>query len=124
MMRQENDENFNSDPPRLPSDELYEYVCDVVEKRVTSVDSGETEDTLKKMEHIIQQWEDWNPQKWEPAYNMDMSYGDEVPLMYPAGSYANLAWGERGMKTPTSMRNVDASCEAEVLANRYFAKED
>lgn len=124
MMRQENDENFNSDPPCLPSDELYDYVCDVVERRVTSVDSGETEDTLKKMEHIIQQWEDWNPQKWEPAYNMDMSYGEEVPLMYPAGSYANLAWGERGMKTPTSMRNVDASCEAEVLANRYFAKED
>ena len=45
------------------------------------------------------------------------------PLMYTAGSQPNAAWGEQGMETPTSMRSVDASCEAEVLANRYTAKE-
>ena len=50
-------------------------------------------------------------------------YADPLPLMYTAGSQPNAAWGDRGMETPTSMRSVDASCEAEVLSNRYAAKE-
>ena len=74
-------------------------------------------------EDILQCWEDWNPRKWEPAKNPDRSYADPVPLMYSAGSHPNEAWGGRGIETPTSMRSVDASCEAEVLTNRYTAKE-
>ena len=67
------------------------------------------------MEHILQCWEDWNPKKWEPKKNPDWSYADPVPLIYSAGSHPNEAWDGRGIETPTSMRNVDASCEAEVL---------
>lgn len=74
-------------------------------------------------QYILQCWEDWNPRKWEPAKNPDWSYADPVPLMYSAGSHPNEAWGSRGIETPTSMRSVDASCEAEVLTNRYVPKE-
>lgn len=124
MMRLESNSDFNSDPPQPPEQALCERVCKIIENRIDDIDSDELEATLARMEYIIQCWEDWNPQKWEPERNRDWSYGNAVPLMYFAGSHRNEAWGERGIETPTSMRSVDASCEAEVLANRYIAKED
>lgn len=124
MMRLESDERFNADPPCFPDEVLIEKVRSIIENRVDDIDSEELDATLDRMEYILQCWEDWNPRKWEPAKNQDWSYADPVPLMYSAGSHPNEAWGTRGIETPTSMRNVDASCEAEVLKNRYVPKED
>jgi len=124
IMRLESDTMFNEDPPQMPETELYERIRKVIEDRIYDIDPNELDATLTQMEHIIRCWEDWNPQKWEPERNRDWSYGNAVPLMFPAGSHRNEAWGERGIETPTSMRSVDASCEAEVLSNRYIAKED
>ena len=124
MMRLESDERFNADPPCFPDEALIEKVRNIIENRVDDIDSEELDATLDRMEYILQCWEDWNPRKWEPAKNQDWSYADPVPLMYSAGSHPNEAWGTRGIETPTSMRNVDASCEAEVLKNRYVPKED
>lgn len=123
MMRLESDDRFNEDPPRFPNDGLIDKVRSVIENRVDDIDSEELDATLNRMEYILQCWEDWNPRKWEPAKNPDWSYADPVPLMYSAGSHPNEAWGSRGIETPTSMRSVDASCEAEVLTNRYVPKE-
>ncbi|MBW1995194.1 MAG: hypothetical protein JRI77_12210 [Deltaproteobacteria bacterium] len=38
--------------------------------------------------------------------------------MYPAGSEPLPDWENKSWSTPSSMRNVDASCEARVIA-RY-----
>ena len=124
MMRLESDEKFNSDPPKFPSTSLQERVRSIIENRVEDIDPDELEATVSRMEYILQSWEDWNPRKWEPAKNPDWSYTDAEPLLYSAGSHPNEAWGECGIETPTSMRNVDASCEAEILGHRYVAKED
>lgn len=123
MMRLEGNDHFNSDPPRIPDQGVLDRVQKIIENRIEDIDAQELDDTLNRMEYIIQCWEDWSPMKWEPAINRDYSYGNAVPLMYSAGSHRNEAWGERGIETPTSMRSVDASCEAGVLANRYVAKE-
>ena len=122
-MRMESDDKFNQEPPTLPDTALYEKVRSIIENRVDDIDGDELEATLAGMEDFIQNWEDWNPKKWEPEFNRDLSYADPLPLMYSAGSHPNVAWGEQGKETPMSMRNVDASCEAEVLPNRYVAKE-
>ncbi len=124
MMRLESDEKFNSDPPKFPSASLQERVRCIIENRVEDIDPDELDATISRMEYILQSWEDWNPRKWEPAKNPDWSYTDAEPLLYSAGSHPNEAWGECGIETPTSMRNVDASCEAEILGHRYVAKED
>jgi len=124
MMRLEGNAAFNADPPYLPDKALYNRIYQIIENRIESIDPDELEATLARMEYIIQCWEDWNPQKWEPERNRDWSYGNAVPLMYFAGGHRNEAWGPRGMETPSSMRSVDASCEADVLANRYITKED
>ena len=123
VMRLENDSVFNEDPPRVPDDELFERVCDIIENRVDDIDSDELDATRTQMEYILECWQDWNPKRWKPKYNSDKSYADPLPLMYAAGSTPNVAWGDQGMETPMSMRSVDASCEAEVLSNRYQAKE-
>ena len=124
MMRLEGNTAFNTNPPRLPDKALYNRIYQIIENRIEGIDPDELEATLARMEYIIQCWEDWNPQKWEPELNRDWSYGNAVPLMYFAGGHRNEAWGPRGMETPSSMRSVDASCEADVLANRYMTKED
>ena len=123
MMRLENDGRFNEDPPIYPDKELQERVLSIIENRVDDIDSEELDATLNRIEYILQCWEDWNPRRWEPAKNPDRSYADPVPLMYSAGSHPNEAWRSQGFETPTSMRNVDASCEAEVLNNRYTVQE-
>lgn len=124
MMRLKKDAAFNSDPPHLPDKDFRGHIFEIIENRIEDIDPDELEATLALMDHVIQRWEDWNPQKWEPELNRDWSYGNAVPLMFFAGGYRNEAWGSRGMETPTSMRNVDASCEADVLVNRYVAKGD
>ena len=82
----------------------------------------EMEDTMNRWQDILDNWEAWNPTCWEPKRNRDFSYTNDVPLMYSAGSHRNEAWGTRGIETPTSMRSVDASCEAEVLSRKYVSK--
>lgn len=123
MMRLESDNVYNSDPPKLPDDALYEKICNIIERRVEDVDSDEVEATQIAMQTFMEEWEAWNPKRWEPAKNPDWSYADPVPLMYSAGSHPNELWRGQGVETPTSMRTVDSSCEAEVLANRYVPKE-
>ncbi len=124
MMRLESSDDFNNDPPKIPDKELYTRVRNIIENRVSNIDNEELDATLHRIEYIMQCWEDWGVRKWEPERNQDWSYGDSVPLMYAAGSYPNVAWDNRGIETPTSMRSVDASCEAEVLNNRYVQKEN
>ena len=123
MMRLESGELFNSDPPKYPSDALLEKVMSVIENRVDDIDADELDATIKQMEEIMCEWRNWNPRKWEPEYTRDLAFTDTVPLMYSAGSPKNEAWGDQGMQTPTSMRNVDASCEAALLS-RYAVRED
>lgn len=123
IMRLEGDSVFNENPPKYPSDELYEKVRSIIKNRVDEIDSDELAATMAAMEAFMQDWQDWNPKRWAPKWNQDWSYADPLPLMYSAGSHPNEAWGEQGVETPTSMRSVDASCEAEVLQNRYMAKE-
>lgn len=123
IMRLESDQTFNQDPPAFPDESLREKIRSVIENRIEQVDEQELEATTDRLRYILECWKDWNPRLWEPKKNSDWSYADPVPLMYYAGSFPNEAWGNHGLQTPTSMRNVDASCEAEVLPNRYLAEE-
>ena len=123
IMRLESDQAFNQDPPAFPDESLREKIRSIIENRIEQVDEQELEATTDRLRYILECWEDWNPRLWEPKKNPDWSYADPVPLMYYAGSFPNEAWDNRGLETPTSMRNVDASCEAEVLSNRYLAEE-
>lgn len=109
----------NSDPPKIPSSEEIEWLFSIVEKRVRETDDSELEDTIKRMQEIISDWSVQGAQKYA-----DYRTGDQVPLMFPAGSSRNIKWGPRGMPTPTSMRSVDISCEVRQLPREYSPEEE
>jgi hypothetical protein len=100
-----------SGPPPRP--ELLQKVRDVILSRVEEVDYDELNRTREELDNFIEGWE-------RSPHN---KYGDfappteeEVPLMYPAGSQPLLAWLDRAIPTPSSMRNVDATCDAQMIA--------
>ena len=119
LLRLRGDSDLNADPPKLPSFEEIEEVKDIIAERIEAVDADELEKTLDHIDSIIEKWEIQEPGKYQ-----DFAAGDVLPLMFPAGTMRNAAWGKRGFPTPTSMRNVDASCEATVLENGYFEEDE
>ena len=119
LLRLKGDRELNNDPPKFPSYEEIEEVKNIISERIAVIDPDELEKTMEQIDSIIAKWEIFEPDKYQ-----DFSAGEMLPLMFPAGSMPNSSWGDRGFSTPTSMRNVDASCEAAVLENGYFKEED
>ena len=124
MMRLESNDDYNNSVPRIPNDEMLNHIESVIRERVENVDPDELEETMERFDERLSEWRAWHPALWEPKRNRDWSFTDDVPLMYSAGEHPNEAWGEHGFETPTSMRNVDASCEADLMLREYKAKED
>ena len=124
IMRLENGISFNENPPLFPQESVIDHVYSVIEERLSKTDPDELDDTLDEMEYLLQEWKDWTPEVWTPKTNYDGTFGEELPLIYGAGNNPNEAWLERGICIPTSMRNVDSSCEAQVLLNHYVSEED
>ena len=112
--------------PRLPKENIIEYAKDVIRDRIVRVEEEELEDSIKYMNAFLENWEDWNPVVWEGVKRPPdfVAFKEDIPLIYPAGAQPSPAWNGRGKETPTSMRNVDAECEARVMTNRYKTKEE
>ena len=124
MMRLEQGSTYNQNPPKLPDKEMLSHVEQVIRKRIDSIDPEESDAAAHYMTQFMENWEAWHPALWEPKLNPNGSFADELPLIFPWGRERNVEWGEtRGKETPTSMRNVDAECEAKVLEQKY-AEED
>lgn len=124
MMRLENTDAYNSGAPVLPNDAVLDHVEQVIRSRITDVDPDELDETMVRYEERLSEWKAWHPALWDPKRNRDWSFTDDVPLMFGAGEHPNEAWGKHGFETPTSMRSVDASCEADLMLREYSAKED
>lgn len=98
-------------PQPFPDAYLVNHIKEIIGNRVLCVDEEEHDLTLKRVDELFDQWRRFKPSK----------YGDfapptaELPLMYPAGSSPMDEWDDRAWATPSSMRNVDSSCEARVI---------
>jgi hypothetical protein len=77
------------------------------------VDQEEVSHTNAMIDAIIERWRRLQP----GIYGNFGPPPDETPLMYPSGSQPRLAWAGRAKATPSSMRNVDASCDAGVITD-------
>lgn len=98
-------------PDTPPDDALVRRIRSTILDQVDAVDPAETKETRAMIEEIFTIWRTFQPSR----------YGDfgasvpEVPLMYPSGKEPHPLWQGRALATPTSMRNVDASCDARVF---------
>jgi hypothetical protein len=97
-------------PQPYPDPDLLRRIRTLIQERVSKVDADEEARTLNRLDYLLRRWREILPSR----------YGDfgpvavETPLLFPAGSEPNPGWGGAAWATPTSMRNVDASCEADI----------
>lgn len=102
-------------PRPFPKKEIIERVTQIIFDRVHLIDDGEYEKTLELIEEKLEYWKNELP----------LVYGSfaqqtNIPLMYPAGTNPSEDIKARAWSTPTSMRNVDSTCEAYVIPAEYL----
>jgi hypothetical protein len=95
-------------------------VENMIKQRVMIVDRGEQKDVLQKFLRRLREWKAWDPSEYggfgAPPIN--------PPLMYPAGSTEPEGWQGCSWPTLSSLRDVDATCEAEITAYYNKPQED
>jgi len=93
---------------------LYGRIRKMIERRVTIVDPQERENVMEKFLQRLREWKAWDPSEYG-GFGPPPSH---PPLMFPAGSTEPPDWKGHSWPTPSSLRDVDAECEAEITA--YF----
>ena len=101
-------------PNPFPTKEIIQKVKDIILRRVSEIDKDEIQKTMEMLERRLEQWQ----------HNLPIIYGsfaqtDNLPLMYPAGTNPSEQTKFRAWSTPTSMRNVDSTCDA-IVINEYI----
>ena len=104
------DSRPNSPPP---NDALLDRIRSVIGKRVSNVDRDQVGAVLERFDYVTNEW-----RRVPPSRYGDFGPPDEVePLMYPSGTERHPHWSIRPLATPSSMRNVDATCDANVVSS-------
>jgi hypothetical protein len=83
---------------------------ETIEERARRVAPDEVPAVMQKLKLRLDQWRAWSP----ASYGSFGRQPEDAPLMYPAGSAERPEWRGRSWPTMSSLRNVDASCEADV----------
>ena len=109
----QNAESQTPDPfPLFDGSSLLDLVKDIVEERVSFVAPEEYEVVMERLQRRLDEWRTWSP----GDYGNFGAAPQDPPLMHPAGSTAPPGWNGRSWATMSSLRNVDASCEAEITS--------
>lgn len=108
------DQSSNTPRP-FPQKDIIERVTQIIFDRVHLIDDEEYEKTLELIEEKLNYWKNELPLVYG-------SFGQQtnIPLMYPAGTNPSEDIKARAWSTPTSMRNVDSTCEAYVIPAEYL----
>jgi hypothetical protein len=96
---------------------LIEQVRQIILPRVQAVDTDELLNFERVFNRRAEEWRVWQRNVWE-----DRS-GENLPLLRYAGSYVSREQARLSWPTPTSMRDVDAQCEA-VITSLYAMQGD
>ena len=103
------DNELRDRPKPPPQSDLVNKIKKCIEERVKKVDKTEWLGTEEMIDEIINKWTNFGPSKYGGFGPSD----EETPLMYPAGTQPHPNWDLNvSYPTPSSMRNVDATCEA------------
>ena len=96
-------------PSPFPS-ELIEQLRVILRARVSDIDQNELANFDQVFHRRADEWRRWERQRW----SVFGTGGADAPMLHIAGSYVQREWERISWPTPTSLRNVDAECQAEV----------
>jgi hypothetical protein len=105
--------------PRPVPDDLIEAARELLEARVSVIDPAERDNLEAVFERRHEQWTRWGRIHWTGRG----AEGD-IPLMRAAGSYASSTAARLSWPVPTSLRNVDAECRAEITSHYLLDEPD
>jgi hypothetical protein len=105
-------EQSRTSPRPYPALEVIERVKQIIYDRVDLIDEVEHEKTLELIEEKLEYWRNELPLIYGSFGQMT-----NIPLMYPAGTSPSEDIKARAWSTPTSMRNVDSTCDATVITD-------
>ena len=95
------------DKPNTIPPELFDEVKHIILNRVKKIDPNEESNVEANITKLINEWIAWERPEWGQSWLYQ-----EDALLYGQGNHVEIntwAWG-----IPTSLRNVDASCEMEI----------
>ena len=111
------DKAAQESPDPYPTN-LIDELRSILRPRVESVDPQEKEYFDEVFDRRSKEWRTRERTKWYTN-----SQSEDLPLMIRAGEYTvfdeNRIW-----KTPNSMRNVDAECQANITEHYILAREN
>lgn len=114
LIRMLGDDNIRlrpNSPP--PDDDLVDRVRSIILDRVLNVDADQAAAVLDRIDSLIEEW-----RRVPPSRYGDFSPPDEVePLIFPSGTDRHPRWSFRPLPTPSAMRNVDATCDVNVISS-------
>lgn len=119
LIRFYSDEQNRNKPRPFPKQEIINEIKNIIIKRVETINEDELYDTIKIVEEKLRYWENELPS----VYGKPFGQITDLPLMYPAGSNPPDDIKCRAWSTPTSMRNVDSTCQAMIINNYYSVDE-
>jgi hypothetical protein len=99
---------------------LRDRIENMMQQRVMIVDSDEQPAVWKKFLQRLNEWNAWNPSE----YGGFGALPENPPLMFPAGSHEPDEWNGHSWPTLSSLRDVDATCEAEITTYYNEPQED
>jgi hypothetical protein len=85
-------------------------IARLFESRSRAVDPEETDSVRLVLNQRMAEWDAWAPAE----YGTFGPQPEDPPLLHPAGTRPREAWHGRSWPTLTSLRDVDAECEAAV----------
>jgi len=110
-VRQLGDRDTTRRPYPYPG-KLIDQLREIILPRVEAIDVEELQNFVRVFDRRSAEWRQWQRNVWE-----DHS-GEEIPLLRYAGSYVSSEQARLSWPTATSMRDVDAQCEA-VITSLY-----
>lgn len=113
-IRQVGDSQNTRRPTPFPS-VLIAQLRDILRDRIREIDPNELANFERVFSLRADEWERWQRERWQ-AFGTG---GQDAPLLRFAGSYVDSQWAGISWPTPTSLRNVDAECQAEIT-NLYL----
>lgn len=95
-----------------PKAKVFTDLSRQLKERCDRTDSDHGEALRLELQKLLKHWAAVKPSEWG-----GFGKPEQRPLMYPAGSEPLADWDDSAWSTPTSMRNVDVECVAQVIAS-------